>query len=125
LGRKPNELPDNGMGSVYTTVVYGAWKLLLACTYAQSLPSGVYEAEVKFGMEKLGVVCVPSSLGGADQQHSFDDIKKYLSSLPVMKAAMVGMPFWLYIAIEDAVVGAVLTQVTESKEHIITYLKRC
>jgi hypothetical protein len=62
---------------------------------------------------------------GADQQHSFDDIKKYLSSPPVMKAAMVGMPFWLYIAIEDAVVGAVLTQVTESKEHIITYLKRC
>jgi hypothetical protein len=64
LGRKPNELPDNGMGSVYTTVVYGAWKLLLACMYAQSLPSGVYEAEVKFGMEKLAVVCVPSSLGG-------------------------------------------------------------
>jgi hypothetical protein len=35
-----------------------AWKLPLACTYARSLLLGVYEAEVKFGMEKLGVVCV-------------------------------------------------------------------
>jgi hypothetical protein len=35
-----------------------AWKLPLACTYAQSLLPRVYEAEVKFGMEKLGAVCV-------------------------------------------------------------------
>jgi hypothetical protein len=40
LGKKPNELPGNGMGSVY------AWPL----------PLGVYGAEVKFGIEKLGVV---------------------------------------------------------------------
>jgi hypothetical protein len=39
-------------------VVYGAWKLPLACVYARSLPPGVYEAEVKFGMEKLGVICI-------------------------------------------------------------------
>jgi hypothetical protein len=58
---------------------------------------------------------------GASQQRAFDDIKKYLSSLPVMKAPMARIPFWLYIAAEDAVIGAVLTQVTEGKEHIITY----
>jgi hypothetical protein len=62
---------------------------------------------------------------GADQQHAFDDIKQYLSSPPVMKAAKAGIPFQLYIDAEDAVIGAVLTQVTEGKEHIITYLSRC
>jgi hypothetical protein len=46
------------MGSVKATVVYGAWKLLLACAYARSLPPRVYEAEAKSGMEKLGAVCV-------------------------------------------------------------------
>jgi hypothetical protein len=34
---------------------------------------------------------------GADQQCDFDDIKKYLSSPPVIKAPMVGIPFRLYI----------------------------
>jgi hypothetical protein len=42
-----------------------------------------------------------------------------------MKAPMAGIPFWLYIAKEDAIVGVVLMQVTEGKEHIITYLSRC
>jgi hypothetical protein len=61
---------------------------------------------------------------GADQQRTFEDIKRYLSSPSVMKAPMTRIPFWLYIAVEDAVVGVVLTQVTEGKEHIITYLSR-
>jgi hypothetical protein len=49
-----------------------------------------------------------SSLGG-NQQHAFDDIKKYLSSPPVMKAHMARIPFWLYIIVEDVVIGVVLT----------------
>jgi hypothetical protein len=61
---------------------------------------------------------------GADQHHAFDDIKWYLSSPPVMKAHMVEIPFWLYIAVEDVMIGAVLTQIMEDKEHIITYLSR-
>jgi hypothetical protein len=61
---------------------------------------------------------------GVDQQCAFDDIKKYLSSPPVMKAHMAGIPFRLCIAAEDAVIGAVLIQVTEGKEHIITNLSR-
>jgi hypothetical protein len=60
----------------------------------------------------------------ATQQRAFEEIKRYLSSLPVMKAPLAGIPFRLYIADEDAVIGAVLTQVTEGKEHIITYLSR-
>jgi hypothetical protein len=45
---------------------------------------------------------------GADQQCAFDDIKKYLSSPPMMKAPMIRIPFRLYITAEDAVIGAVL-----------------
>jgi hypothetical protein len=62
---------------------------------------------------------------GVDQQCAFDDIKKYLSSPPAMKAPMAGILFQLYIATEDVVVGAILTQITKGKEHIITYLSRC
>jgi hypothetical protein len=62
---------------------------------------------------------------GADQQCTFDNIEKYVSSPPVMKAPMAEIPFWLYIAVEDTVIGAVLTEVTDGKEHIITYLSQC
>jgi hypothetical protein len=48
----------------------------------------------------------PGSLG-ADRQCAFDGIKTYLSSLPVMKALMAGIPFQLYIAAEDVVIGIV------------------
>jgi hypothetical protein len=60
----------------------------------------------------------------ASQQRAFEDIKRYLSLPPMMKAPMAGISFQLYIAAEDAVIGAVLRQVTEGKEHIITYLSR-
>jgi hypothetical protein len=56
---------------------------------------------------------------GVDQQHAFDDIKKYLSSPPVMKAPMAVILFRLYIIAEDAVIGAILMQIMEGKEHII------
>jgi hypothetical protein len=42
-----------------------------------------------------------------------------------MKAQMAGILFWLYIAAEDAVIGAILMQLMEGKEHIITYLSWC
>jgi hypothetical protein len=59
---------------------------------------------------------------GSEQRHTFDDIKKYLSLPPVMKAPMVKIPFRLYIAAEDSIIGVVLMQVVDGKEHIITYL---
>jgi hypothetical protein len=59
---------------------------------------------------------------GAEQQLTFEEIKKYFSSLPGMKAPKAGIPFPLYIAAEDSVIGDVLTQVVDGKEHIITYL---
>jgi hypothetical protein len=52
-------------------------------------------------------------------------MKKYLSSPPVMKAPMAGIPFRLYIAVEEAIIRVVSTQVTYRKEHNITYLSQC
>jgi hypothetical protein len=61
---------------------------------------------------------------GAEQQEAFDLIKKYLSLAPILKAPRAGVPFRLYIAAEDKVIGVVLTQETEGKEHVVTYLSR-
>jgi hypothetical protein len=41
-----------------------------------------------------------------------------------MKAHIDRIPFRLYITDKDAVIGPVLTQIMEGKEHIITYLSR-
>jgi hypothetical protein len=41
-----------------------------------------------------------------------------------MKAPKAGFPFWLYIAAEDRVIGVVLMQVMNGKDHIIAYLSR-
>ena len=49
---------------------------------------------------------------GAEQQESFEKIKNYLSSPSVLKAPRRGVPFRLYVAAEDRIVGAVLTQET-------------
>jgi hypothetical protein len=42
----------------------------------------------------------------------------------VLKAPRVGVPSRLYIVAKDKVIGAVLTQETEEKEHVATYLIR-
>ena len=42
----------------------------------------------------------------------------------MLKAPRRGVPFRLYVAAEDKIIGAVLTQETEGKEYIITYLSR-
>jgi hypothetical protein len=47
-----------------------------------------------------------------------------LSLALVLKAPKLGVPFRLYIAAEDKVIGVVLTQETEGKEHVVTYLSQ-
>ena len=61
---------------------------------------------------------------GAELQEAFEKIKKYLSSPPVLKAPKRGTPFRLYVAAEDKVIGVVLTQETEGREYIVTYVGR-
>lgn len=62
---------------------------------------------------------------GAKQQEAFDMIKKYLYTPLVMKAPRHWEPFRLYIAAEEGVIGVVLSQNAEGKEHVVTYLSRC
>nr|ABA97058.1 retrotransposon protein, putative, unclassified [Oryza sativa Japonica Group] len=61
---------------------------------------------------------------GAKQQEAFEELKRYLSTPPVVRAPKAEKPFRLYIASEDKVIGAVLTQEEDGKEYIITYLSR-
>jgi hypothetical protein len=61
---------------------------------------------------------------GTKQQEPFENIKQYLPSSSILKAPRRGVPFRLYVAAEDKVIGAVLTQETEGKEYIITYISR-
>jgi hypothetical protein len=42
----------------------------------------------------------------------------------MLKAPQAGVPFRLYIAVEDKVIRVVLTQETEGKEHVVTFLSR-
>ena len=59
---------------------------------------------------------------GAEHQEAFEKMKVYLSSPPVPRASRRGVPFRLYVAAEDKVIGAILTQETEDKEYFITYI---
>ena len=47
-----------------------------------------------------------------------------MSSPPVLKASRRGVPFRLYVAAKDKIIVAVLTQETEDKEYVITYISR-
>ena len=62
---------------------------------------------------------------GTEHQNAFHSIKKYLSSPSVTRAPKAGIPFRLYIAAENLVIGAVLTQMTDGKEDTVTYLSSC
>ena len=42
----------------------------------------------------------------------------------MLKAPRRGVPFRLYVAAEDKIIVAVLTQETEDKEYVITYISR-
>jgi hypothetical protein len=59
---------------------------------------------------------------GAEQQEAFEKIKEYLSKPPVLRAPRGGVPFKLYIAAEEKIIGAILTQEDKVKEYVIAYL---
>jgi hypothetical protein len=50
----------------------------------------------------------------------FEEIREYLSTSSFLKAPQSRVPFRLYIAAENDVIGVVLTQETEGNGHIIT-----
>jgi hypothetical protein len=61
---------------------------------------------------------------GPKQQDAFDEIKSYLTSPPILQAPKSGVPFQLYIAAEQSVIGAILTQQTDGKEYVVAYESR-
>jgi hypothetical protein len=61
---------------------------------------------------------------GAEQQGAFEEIKEYFSTLPVLKVPQSRVPFQLYVATENDVIGAILTKEPEGREHVITYVSR-
>ena len=63
-----------------------------------------------------------SNLLGGKIARSISKDQDYLSSPLVLKAPRRGVPFRLYVAAEDKVIGAILTQETEAKKHMITYI---
>jgi hypothetical protein len=60
----------------------------------------------------------------AKQQAAFEKIKEYLSTPPVLKVPQSRVSFQLYVAAENDVIIAVLTQEAKGKEYIITYESR-
>lgn len=42
----------------------------------------------------------------------------------MLKAPRRRAPFWFYVAAEEKVIGAILTQETKGKEHVITYVSQ-
>lgn len=57
-------------------------------------------------------------------QKVLNDIKKYLTTPPVMVPPKSGMPFKLYLAADSDFIGSALTQEQEGKERVIFYLSR-
>src|SRR3954466_10064880 len=62
---------------------------------------------------------------GQECQEAFDDIKRYLTSPPVLVAPAAGKPFLLYVRSMDHSLGALLAQHNdEGYEQAIYYLSR-
>ena len=56
-------------------------------------------------------------------QHSFDDLKKALSSTPLLSPPNYSNYFLLYLAMVESIMGMVLVQEDDSlREHVIYYL---
>jgi hypothetical protein len=63
-------------------------------------------------------------LWGPEQRTTFKNIRKYLSSPLMLRAPRVGKPFRLYVAAQEHVVGAVLSQEESGKEFMVAYISR-
>jgi hypothetical protein len=61
---------------------------------------------------------------GMEQRTTFNKIKEYLSSPPVLRAPREGKPFKLYIAAQGHVIGSVLMQEEGDREFMVAYISR-
>jgi hypothetical protein len=61
---------------------------------------------------------------GEEQKKAFEKIKECLSKAPVLREPKVGEAFKLYVAAQDNVTGAVLTQEDKGKKFMVAYISR-
>jgi hypothetical protein len=58
------------------------------------------------------------------EQQAFEDIKEYLSKLPVLVPPQQGKPFHVYLSVGDTSIASVIIQVHDGKERVVFYLSR-
>jgi hypothetical protein len=61
---------------------------------------------------------------GAEQQQAFDDIKRYLTTPPVLVPPQQDMPFYIYLSVADTSIASVAVQLYEGVEKVVFYLSR-
>ncbi|XP_019159880.1 PREDICTED: uncharacterized protein LOC109156477 [Ipomoea nil] len=60
----------------------------------------------------------------AECQQSFEELKRYLSTPPVLSTPQVGEPLFLYLAASPRVVSSVLVREEERAQHPVYYVSR-
>ena len=58
------------------------------------------------------------------QQKTFDEIKEYVKSPPVLVPPQRSKPFRLYVSVDNHTIGSALMQEFKEKERVIFYLSR-
>ncbi|KAK1614114.1 hypothetical protein QYE76_019631 [Lolium multiflorum] len=61
---------------------------------------------------------------GAEQQQAFDDIKRYLTTPPVLVPPQQDRPFYIYLSVADTSIASVVVQLYEGVERVVFYLSR-
>ncbi|KAK1627471.1 hypothetical protein QYE76_001786 [Lolium multiflorum] len=61
---------------------------------------------------------------GAEQQQAFDEIKRYLTTPPVLVPPQQDMPFYIYLSVADTSIASVVVQLYEGVERVVFYLSR-
>ena len=55
---------------------------------------------------------------------AFDNLKKYLTTPPMMAPPHLDLPFIVYLSADGVSIGSVLVQEVDGKEHVVYYLSR-
>ncbi|KAK1605782.1 hypothetical protein QYE76_029455 [Lolium multiflorum] len=61
---------------------------------------------------------------GAEQQQAFDEIKRYLTTPPVLVPPQQDRPFYIYLSVADTSIASVVVQLYDGVEKVVFYLSR-
>ncbi|KAK1603494.1 hypothetical protein QYE76_008177 [Lolium multiflorum] len=61
---------------------------------------------------------------GAEQQQAFDEIKRYLTTPPVLVPPQQDRPFYIYLSVADTSIASVVVQLYDGVERVVFYLSR-